>query len=210
MFVRQFVSRCLILGAFCSPAMAATGASVAVTGNNVSFSVAVDTSTADIAFGSFDVALAPGASMEEQFQYTVIVTDDGLPASRQWTFCTPLAESDCGPAPTGFEQAYASIWMGRDPNSGSDNDEWITDTSAFVSFQSVTGQPGVFHGTLDYTATNTSDFMPQFTTVTILGAVFADVSAVPEPGSLAAMLAGLALLAAAGWSTRRRQAGGRR
>ena len=209
MFVRQFVSQCLILGAFCSPAMATTNASVAVTGNNVSFSVAVDTSTADIAFGSFDVALAPGASVEEQFQYTVAVTDDGLPATRQWSFCTPLVESDCGPAPTGFEQAYASIWMGRDPNSGSDSDEWISDTTAFVSFQSVTGEPGVFQGTLDYFATNTSDFMPQFTTVTILGAVFADVSAVPEPGKLGTMFAGLAFLTAMDWSKRRRQAGAR-
>ena len=84
-----------------------------------------------------------------------------------------------------------------------DNDYWIDDTMSFNSFQSVTGTPGLYTGTIDYTATNTSSFLPQFTTVYLLGAVFADVSAVPEPAAWQLMVLALGL-GLAGVAARRR------
>jgi hypothetical protein len=193
----------LIAAMSSTAALASTGASLTLTGDGVDLDMSIDTSTATFDVGSFDVALAPGATQQETFTYTVRVTDDGQAAARTWTFCTPVTYTDCGPPATGLEQAYASLWIGRDPASGTDNDYWIDDTMSFNSFQSVTGTPGLYTGTIDYTATNTSSWLPQFTTVYVLGAVFADVSAVPEPAAwqLLALALGLGL---AGMAARRR------
>lgn len=193
----------VVLGlALCSTgaALASTVASLKLTGDLVDLSVSIDTSTATFDYGQFDVALAPGQTLRETFTYTVQVTDDGLPAAREWSFCTPVSYADCGPNATGFEQAYVSIDLGRDTRSVTDRDYWIDDTSSFLSFNSVTGKPGLYSGTLVYTATNTSLGEAQFATVSIVGAVFADVAAgdppaVPEPATAAMWLAGLGLAA---------------
>jgi hypothetical protein len=196
----------VLLGLACAAgaASASTEARLTLTGDGVALGLDIDTSTAAFAPAAFDIALAPGASIEETFDYTLQVTDDGRPATRDWSFCTPVLAADCGPAPTGRAQAYASIWLGRDPNSVDDASFWIDDTPLFVSRTSTTGAPGLYSGTLVYDATNTSLDRPQFATVTLIGAVFADVAdaagPVPEPAPAAAWLVGIAGLAAAAFS----------
>ncbi len=206
MFARRLALATATLVASSTPAFAATGASVHVSGDGVNVAVSVQNSNATFDFGSFDVSLAPSQTLTETFTYTVKVTDDGLPATRDWSFCTPVSYTDCGPGATGFEQAYASIWLGRDGDP-TPNDFMITDTSDFISFSSVTGQPGVYTGTIDYTATNLSSQDWQSTTVTILGAAFVDAaSPVPEPPAALLYLAGLVALGSMARATRRRRA----
>lgn len=187
--LRCLAAAACILLSWSTVSNAATVANLQLTGDSVNLNVAIDTSGAQIGLGYFDVSLDPLQTIEEQFTYTITVEDDGLPANRSWQFCTPVLETDCGPDPTGREEAYASIWLGRDPRDVTGSNYFISDNMVFQSFQSVTGQPGVFTGTIDYIATNTSDVMPQSTTLTILGAVFADVSAVPELPAWQALMA---------------------
>ena len=204
MFARRLALAIATFAASTSTAFAAAGASVNLSGDGVQLAVSVQDSNATFDVGSFDVSLAPLQTLTETFSYTVKVADDGLPATRDWSFCTPISFTDCGPGPTGFEQAYASIWLGRD-GSPTDNDFMISDTSSFVSFQSVTGQPGVYTGTIDYTATNESSLEWQSTTVTILAAAFVDASPVPEPSQASLCLAGLVALGSMARATRRRR-----
>ena len=202
----------LILSACASAAFATTGASVHLSGDGVALDAQASSSTATFDVGSFDISLAPGETLHEYFNYTVNVTDDGAPAARTWEFCTPLFDTDCGPPPTGFEQAAASIWIGRDPRLIGDNDYMIDDSVVYQTFQSVTGTPGLYTGMLDYTATNASTFMYQSTTVTVLATVFVDASAVPEPSALQQIVLalGLASLLWLGARRRSRAAVGRR
>jgi hypothetical protein len=194
MFAHRFAGAIAIAVLSSSAAMASTGASLQLSGNGVDLNLAVDTSNATFTFGSFDISLAPGQTIDDTFSYTVTVTDDGGPATRNWSFCTPITQTDCGPAATGFEQAYASIWMGRgDAGDPTPDDYMISDSDQFVSFQSVTGQPGVYTGTIDYTATNLSSWEYQSATVAVLGAAFVDASAVPEPPVAWLLAAGLML-----------------
>lgn len=193
----------LLLSACATAAFATTGGSVQLSGDGVVLDAHASSSTATFDVGSFDISLAPGETVHEYFNYTVHVTDDGTPAPRTWEFCTPLFDTDCGPPPTGFEEAAASIWIGRDPRLIGDNDYMIDDSVIYRTFQSVTGLSGLYTGTLDYTATNTSTFMYQYTTVTVLAAVFADVSAVPEPSALQQIVLALGLASLLSLGTRR-------
>ena len=188
----------LALAAGAGGAAAATGARITLQGDGVDLSLNQPADGANFTFGSFDVALAPGATVQETFDYTIRLSADGLPVARDWSFCTPITETDCGPDPTGFEQAYASIWMGRDGRSPTDQDEWISDSLSFVDFLAPAGQSGVYTGQLVYTATNTSTLFDQSTTVTILAATFVDAAPVPEPAPLTmfGVAAALALLRA--------------
>lgn len=174
----------LALAAATGGATAATAARVTLDGNGVDLSLNQPGDGANFTFGSFDIALAPGASVQETFDYSIRLSADGLPATRDWSFCTPIAETDCGPDPTGFEQAYASIWMGRDGRSPTDQDEWISDSLSFVNFLAPAGQSGLYTGQLVYTATNTSSMFDQSATVTIVAAAFVDAAPVPEPAPL--------------------------
>lgn len=165
-------------------ALAAASASVHVTGGaDIDVSVAVSSNTANIDYQFFTVDLLPGETVQRTFNYTVTVADDGLPATRVDHICTPDYRSDCGPDPTGFELAYALIEIGRDRRSVSDNDVFIVDSNLVGTFQSVTGSPHTYTGTLVYTATDSSPFVPQTTTLQVMLFALADVAAVPEPSS---------------------------
>jgi hypothetical protein len=174
----------LALAAGTGGAAASTAARITLAGDGVELSLDQPRDGANFTYGSFDVALAPGATVQETFDYTIRLSADSLPATRDWSFCTPIMETDCGPDPTGLEQAYASIWMGRDGRSPTDQDEWIDDSLSFIHFLAPAGQSGLYTGELVYTATNTSPLFDQSATVTILAAAFVDATPVPEPAPL--------------------------
>jgi hypothetical protein len=137
----------------------------------------------------FFVALDPGQTVDEAFTYTVTLSDEALPAERTWDFCTLVAfHSDCGPDPTGSEQAAASLLIARDRRSANGQ---IQDTVIFDHFHSVPGTATTFSGTIDYIATNTSDVERLYETVPVLAAVFVDASAVPESPAAVSMMSGL-------------------
>jgi hypothetical protein len=183
----------LVLAAGAGGAAAATGAQLTLEGDGVSLALDQPGDGANFTYGSFDVALAPGATVQETFDYSIRLSAGGLPVTRDWSFCTPIMQADCGPDPTGLEQAYASIWMGRDGRSTTDQDAWIADSLTFVHFLAPANQSGLYTGQLVYTATNTSNLFDQSTTVTIVAAAFVDAAPVPEPAPVALFAAAGAL-----------------
>ncbi len=173
-----------LLAATLSPAaaLAAAHADITITGpGDVDLSLAVDTNTARFTYQFLTVDFDPLQTVTRTFSYTVRVADDGLPATRTTTTCTPDYLSDCGPPATGFEQAYALIEIGWDHRQVDQNDAFLSDAGAVQSFQSVTGSPQTFSGTLTYTGTDTSQFIPQEVTLQVMLFALADVSPVPEP-----------------------------
>jgi len=67
------------------------------------------------------VTLAPGQSADVHYTWSVSVKDDGLPnvfagppfeSGFPPTGCMPLFVFECGPQPSGFEQAKASLMFG--------------------------------------------------------------------------------------------------
>lgn len=174
---------------------ASASASVQVTGAGIDVAAAVNTNTAEFNYGFFEVDLQPLETVSRSFTYTVTLSDDGLPAFRVDTICTPDHLSDCGPAPTGLERAYALIEIGRDRRAIDTNNAFIDDTNIIQTFQSATGVPRTYAGTLTYTATDTSEYLPQVAQLQVMLYVLADVAPVPEPPNREMALAGMAILA---------------
>lgn len=170
-------------------AQAHASAHLSFTGPDVDLHVDMNGSGATQGESLFFVAIDPGQTIDEQFSYTVTLSDEALPAERTWSFCTLVVfHSDCGPEATGGEQAAASILIARDMRSA---DGRIQDRVIFDHFYSVPGTTRTFSGTIDYIATNTSDVERLYETVPVLGAVFVDASAVFEPPPLVTSMLGL-------------------
>jgi hypothetical protein len=197
---------CLALVGIPMSSGATTGASASVTGTDVDIavSVAVDTNTAAFNYGFFDVYVPPLETVTRSFSYVVTVSDDGLPAFRVDNVCTPDYRSDCGPSPTGLEQAYALIEIGRDRRAVDDDNAFLDDANIVETFQSVTGMPRTYTGTLTYIATDTNQFLSQTAHLQIMLYVLADVAAVPEPAPWGTAVTGLACIALARLRSRRR------
>jgi hypothetical protein len=97
----------LLGGLFCADqALAAASATVDVKGRGVT---SVSTSGVNFVSHGESVFLPPGGSAETWWRYSMSVDDDGKPATRTWFECEPTPDGYCGPEPTGFEQAYASL-----------------------------------------------------------------------------------------------------
>ena len=179
-------------------ALAAAHASISVVGDGgIDVSESVSSDTAGWNYGFLTVDVDPGQTVTRTFDYTVSLSDDGLPATRvEDGVCTPDFLSDCGPAATGFEQAYALIEIGRDHREVDQNTAFLVDANLIENFRSVTGEPHTFAGTLTYTATNTSPVIPQEAQLQVMLFALADVAAVPEPANWAMTLLALVPLLA--------------
>jgi hypothetical protein len=195
--MKRYVAATLFLATAVCPiaSHASASASVQVTGAGIDVAAAVNTNTAEFNYGFFEVDLQPLETVSRSFTYTVTLSDDGLPAFRVDTICTPDHLSDCGPAPTGLEQAYALIEIGRDRRAIDSDNVYLDDSNIVQSFQSITGMPRTYAGTLTYTATDTSEYMSQIARLQLMVYVLADVAPVPEPAPWLPALAGLAFVA---------------
>ena len=194
------IVRAIVGAALISPALALAAAHASITvvgdgGIDLSESVASDTAEWNYQFLTVDVD--PGQTVTRDFHYTVSIADDGLPAVRtEDNVCTPDYLSDCGPAATGFEQAYALVEIGRDHREVDDSNAFLEDGNLVESFHSITGQPQMLAGDLTYTATNTSPYFVQEAQLQVMLFALADVSAVPEPSTWAMSLLALVPLLA--------------
>lgn len=159
----------------------------------------LETSGAVFTIANLDVTLPAGGSADYYYDYTITLHDDGLPAERSWTFCLPLSPGgNCGPTPTGNELATVSLVAGfydrRSANPfvsiTSDGIGLSTDGGSFADGVTQSGRLHVHVQSSSVTAVSTGF------SVYALATVDANpVSPIPEPASLALMLAGLGVLA---------------
>lgn len=134
--------------------------------------------------------LAPGQSWSISVPYTVTLSSNGLPASRDWQLCTPSFPSYCGAQPTGFESAEAYLFWDMDSRSGRFDDLNVTATDD-VDFYLLNGVAH-YSGTMTFSATNVGfGFRPVDAVLVASG--FVDANPIPEPAPWALMAAALAL-----------------
>ena len=160
------------------------------------------------------VPLGPGQSADLHYTWSVSVKDDGLPnvfdpaslpPEHSPTGCLPLFPLVCGPQPTGFEQARASLQFGSmDPRGTDIPPGTFSVTTTGDTFISLTTNADLLADSLTRTGEvflrieNVSDALV-FATLPFAtwaaGWVYS-TPAVPEPSTVALMAAGLAVL---GW-----------
>ena len=173
---------------------ASASASVQVSGAGIDVASAVHTDTAKFNYEFFEVDLQALETVSRTFTYTVTLSDDGLPAFRVDTICTPDHLSDCGPAPNGIGAGYALIEIGRDRRDIDTDNAFIDDANIIQTFPFDKSPPRTYAGTLTYTATDTSEYLPQVAQLQVMVFVLADVAPVPESPSCEMALAGMAFL----------------
>lgn len=99
-----------------SQAGAAASATLTVGDTTVS-----STSGMDYNLIGHSIGLDPGEAVEFWWDYSLLMQDDGLTASRTWNDCAPITGDRCGPEPTGYELAIGYI----DFVTRRDNDPWL-------------------------------------------------------------------------------------
>jgi hypothetical protein len=159
----------------------------------------LQTSGALFTIANVGVNLPAGGAADYYYDYTITLHDDGLPAERSWTFCVPLSPGgNCGPTPTGNELAAVRLVAGfydrRSANPyvsiTSDGISLSTDGGSFADGVTQSGRLHV-HVQSSAPGSVSTGF-----SVYALATVDANpVSPIPEPASLALMLAGLGVLA---------------
>ena len=148
----------------------------------------------------FGQPISGGTSLTVDFPYTITLHAEGKPAERGWDFCVPLPETDCGPAPTGYEQVEFE--------SGALQ---TREASPFTSYQ-FSGIPSpnpmiesdgtvTYHGTLSITETVAPEGTYQdLDYLFVFAATWVDsndaLPAVPEPATASLMLLALGLVVA--------------
>lgn len=161
--------------------------------------------TSGAVFGlAFDrVTVRQGESVDLYIDYVIRVQDDGLPAARDWGYCAPISFPPCSPAPTGFEQATVrltatnasdsrfqslyltvtgeSVTVATDGGSFADGVTQSGRLHVNVEASSLLGSPPVHEATIMVYALATVDAGP--------------VTPVPEPATVALLLAGLGAVA---------------
>ena len=148
------------------------------------------------------ISLEDGESQSRTFSWSVTVHTDGLPATRTWDNttlfgCMPLYQTKCGPDPTGSELVEAYLKVHRDGRSAN---QFITLSDNFEEDQVYAGVgTETFSGTFTLTATNIGGG-GQGDELGLVAAVWVDSSdatpAVPEPGGVGLLLAGLSTVLA--------------
>ena len=178
-----------------------SGAASASASANITFydspatAIAMDTSGGFSDGMVLSIWLGPFESQTVDIDYTVVLSADGLPASRQWTYCSPTEPVHyCGPAPTGSELAEAAIFLTFSTEIGQDG--FISYTGSDPAIFDLSSGTATYQGTLNFTVTELRGDEPHQALVFLQGAVFVDAaSAVPEPATLGLMLAGMAMFA---------------
>ena len=173
----------------CSGAWAGASATVTLDGVTASMDGSGASATP---VGIYDATLGPGQSESFDFTYSATVQDSGLPATRDWQFCTPLFETYCGPDPTGSEQAEAYIAIGADLRSNPGAQFFDIEGLRELFFDAPAGGGATTEsGSFTVTVTNTSTFYVGDVSFYALEADFVDAAPVPEPAVPALLLAGL-------------------
>lgn len=148
----------------------------------------------------FGQPISGGTSLTADFPYTITLHAEGKPAERGWDYCVPLPGTDCGPAPTGYEQVEFETGAFQ-----------TREASPYTSYQ-FSGIPSpnpmiesdgtvTYHGTLSITETVAEQGSYQdLDYVFVFAATWVDsndaLPAVPEPATAASMLLALGLVVA--------------
>ncbi len=157
--------------------------------------VAMDSSGAISDGFLLSIWLGPFTSQTIDVDYTVVLSADGLPASRRWAYCSPTYPVHyCGPAPTGSELAQAAIFLTFSTETGQDG--FISYAGSDPAIFGLSNGTATYQGTMRFTVTELHGDEPHQALVFVQGAVFVDAaSAVPEPATLSLLLAGFAAVA---------------
>lgn len=168
----------------------------------------------DFSSGGPLLTLQPGEEAVFRFEWTATVSDDGLPVVwdgiplgagllRSPVACAPINLSVCGFQPNGFEQAKAFVDMfsrsGRVGDASRIEVEITGDARAVIStvpdsFADTVTRSGV----VDIRVRNTSDIFDNQVAFSTLAGGWVIAAPIPEPATVALMLAGLGLLAVRG------------
>jgi hypothetical protein len=192
---RKLVAATLAAGLLFSGAASSKASASIAFFDSPAATVALDSSGAISDGMLLSIWLGPFASQTVNVDYTVVLSADGLPASRQWTYCSPTFPVHyCGPAPTGSELAEAAIFLTFSTETGQDG--FISYTGSDPAIFDLSSGAATYQGTLSFTVTELHGDEPHQALVFVQGAVFVDAaSAVPEPATLGLLLAGFATVA---------------
>lgn len=206
----------------CTAALAGSSASVVFSGPSLSGPVITQGTTSDFdpteAPGAFGFALdTPGAvfqlfsvrlpmrageTADLFYDYAITVRDDGLPADRPWGgYIPPLRFASGAPPATGNELAAVSLVAGvfnpifNYVNVSGDSVRVSTDGGSFADGVTHTGR---LHVQVAVTPNPSAPFvstMAQFNIYALASVDANPVTPVPEPATLALVLAGLSTIA---------------
>lgn len=143
---------------------------------------------------SFSAMLAPLASQTFTVHYSIDLSAAGMTATRDWSYCTPVLDTYCGPSATGNELAEAILYFTADSRSDM-NDSINFNFGSPVLLDEADGFDHL-QGTMTLTATNIDSTASHLASASLIVGAFVDANPIPEPGTAALMLAGLAILAA--------------
>lgn len=199
------ISAKAFLASICLTAFGSAGAVATVdftlTGPGTSFDESRSTTGSDFLDGiQAPITLAAGQSIDLFYDYTVTLSDDGLPGPSYSLDCAPLHIELCAPfASSGYEGALVDILVGyRDPRIAN---RFLSFSGAILNFSLPSnGIPEFFQtsGTIDLNIANLSsstqsDYFGQY------AFAFVDsnpLSPIPEPPSYVFLLAGLCVAGA--------------
>ena len=154
--------------------------------------------------GAADFFLVPftvggGQTLDYEYEYSIQLMDDGLPAQRGQPFCTGTFPADCGPSPTGFEVSYATVVAGfRDGRAANPfvnvEGSRVTLQTSGDLFADGVARSGTLHVRIEG-----HPVFPESDSFLVYGFALVDsnpMSPIPEPSSHLMLGAGLALLVA--------------
>lgn len=141
--------------------------------------------------------IGAGQTADYYYEYSITLMDDGLQAERTQPFCVSLIVPNCGPAPTGFELAYAIVVAGyRDGRAlnqhvGVSEDSVTLQTSG-DSFADTLTKSGVLHVHIDG-----YPVLPERDSFLVYAFAVVDaspLSPIPEPSIFAIFCGGFAFM----------------
>jgi hypothetical protein len=150
--------------------------------------------------GPNSMTLAPGQVIDFSLDYTVTISEDGLPVPPSSdSFCVPLHDGACTPPHTGFEQVFVEFQV------------WYVDPRAANPFISISGGGPFLHqtpangtpesftesGSFHVHVVNMDTVNPQTDTVSNYAVAFVEANPIPEPEIYGLMLMGLGVCGAA-------------
>ena len=148
--------------------------------------------------GLVGVMMSPGQSQTWTFDYTVVLHDDGLPATRTWRYCEPIGTTPvCGPTPTGYELAQVQVFGFLDGRIANPFIQFSTTGGG--TFTATPGGDETYTGTLSVTEWYEGSGGLYLNTLALYAQFWVDASSgtppVPEPAPAALLAAGLAAMA---------------
>jgi PEP-CTERM motif len=199
--MRQFLQSVAVaagLAAACGGAQADASVKVSFSGPGAN-GLTLDGSGTEFTFGIVPVTVRAGESADFFYDYTITLQDDGLAAARSWGFCVPLFVTNCGPAPTGHEQAYITLVAGFVDGRATNpfvsiRGDSITLSTDGGSFADGLTQSGRLQVHVEGPQSPFSNPVSAFSVYAFAAVDASPLSPVPEPATYALLLAGLGVL----------------